>query len=78
MLGADYEGMGPNVGYFYAGVTAVIGILTFLFMPNLAGVTLEQIDEGFNSGIKAWETSLPKNKPIVSQKWNMAGGNVGA
>ncbi|KAF3027450.1 hypothetical protein E8E15_009406 [Penicillium rubens] len=78
MLGAAYGDMGPNVGYFYAGVTAVIGILTFLFVPETAGVTLEQIDEGFNSGIKAWKTSLPKNKAIASQKRNMAGGNVGA
>ncbi|KGO45654.1 Major facilitator superfamily domain, general substrate transporter [Penicillium expansum] len=79
MLGAEYGNMGPNVGYFYAGVTAVIGILTFLFVPETAGITLEQIDEGFNSGIKAWKTSLHKNRAIASsQQRIMAGGKVGA
>lgn len=79
MLGADYGNMGPNVGYFYAGVTAVIGVLTFLLVPETAGITLEQIDEGFNSGIRAWKTSLPKNKVIVStQERDMAGGNLEA
>ncbi|KGO78036.1 Major facilitator superfamily domain, general substrate transporter [Penicillium italicum] len=79
MLDADYGDMGPNVGYFYAGVTAVIGILTFLFVPETAAITLEQIDEGFNSGIKAWKTSLLKNRAIAySHQRNMAGGKVGA
>jgi sugar porter (SP) family MFS transporter len=66
MLGADYGNMGPNVGYFYAGVTAVIGILTFFLVPETAGITLEQIDERFNSGAKAWKTSLSKNKALAS------------
>ncbi|CDM35927.1 hypothetical protein DTO013F2_3023 [Penicillium roqueforti] len=79
MLGAGYGDMGPNVGYFYAGVTVVIAILTFLLVPETAGITLEQIDEGFDSGIKAWKTSLPKNRAIASsQKRSMAGGHVGA
>ncbi|OQE40033.1 hypothetical protein PENCOP_c006G05432 [Penicillium coprophilum] len=79
MLSADYGNMGPNVGYFYAGITAVIGLLTFFLVPETAGITLEQIDEGFNSGIKAWKTSLAKNKAIASiRKQNMASGNVGA
>ncbi|KAJ5512680.1 hypothetical protein N7463_002232 [Penicillium fimorum] len=79
MLNADYGNMGPNVGYFYGGVTAVIVILTFLLVPETAGLTLEQIDDGFNSGIKAWKTSLAKNKAVASiHKRNMANGNVGA
>ncbi|KAJ5958717.1 uncharacterized protein N7479_005867 [Penicillium vulpinum] len=78
MLGTDYGNMGPNVGYFYAGITAVIGGLTFLLVPETAGITLEQIDEGFNMGIKAWRTSLPKNKAIASsRRRDMADGNVG-
>ncbi|KAG0156077.1 hypothetical protein PDIDSM_3253 [Penicillium digitatum] len=79
MLDADYGDMGSNVGYFYAAVTAVIGILSFLFVPETAGITLEQIDKGFNSGIKAWKTSLPKNRAIASSRQrNMAGGMVEA
>ncbi|CAI7599448.1 unnamed protein product [Penicillium palitans] len=79
MLDANHGDMGPNVGYFYAGVTAVIWILTFLFMPETAGITLEQIDEGFNSGVKAWKTSLPKNQAIASsQQRNVVGGKVEA
>ncbi|KAJ5199231.1 Major facilitator superfamily domain general substrate transporter [Penicillium cf. griseofulvum] len=77
MLGADYGNMGPNVGYFYAGVTAVIGILTFFLVPETARITLEQIDERFNSGVKAWKTSMSKNKAIVaSHEQSVANGNV--
>lgn len=64
MLGPKYGNMGPNVGYFYAGVTMVVVTLVYLLVPETACLTLEQIDDSFNSGIKAWKTSTAQNKRL--------------
>jgi SP family sugar:H+ symporter-like MFS transporter len=64
MLSADYGNMGTNVGYFYFGVTVVIAALVFLFVPETSQLTLEQIDDIFSSGRKAWTTSSRRNKAI--------------
>lgn len=68
MLNKDYGNMGPNVGYFYAAVTVVIGVLAYLLVPETAGLTLEQIDDVFNSGVRPWKTSIQRNKVIVRTK----------
>lgn len=68
MLDADHGNMGPNVGYFYAGVTVVIGALVWLLVPETAGLTLEQIDDVFNSGIRPWKTSMSANRAIARVK----------
>ncbi|KAJ5145827.1 uncharacterized protein N7515_000391 [Penicillium bovifimosum] len=72
MLGPNYGNMGANVGYFYAGVTAIIATMIFFLVPETAGLTLEQVDGVFNSGIKAWKTSMAGNKAIRSQGRNQA------
>jgi sugar porter (SP) family MFS transporter len=77
MLSPYYGDMGPNVGYFYSGVTVIIAVLTFLLVPETASLTLEQIDDQFNSGIKAWKTSVARNKAIASfKKQGVARGDV--
>jgi SP family sugar:H+ symporter-like MFS transporter len=65
MLNPSYGNMGANVGYFYFGVTTVVLILVFLFVPETARLTLEQIDQFFMSGEKAWKTSTKKNAAIA-------------
>jgi hypothetical protein len=47
------------------GVTFVMLVLTFLFVPETARLTLEQIDEYFFSGRVAWKTSTHRNKMIA-------------
>ncbi|KAJ5191236.1 mfs monosaccharide transporter protein [Penicillium cinerascens] len=61
MLNVHNGNMGVNVGYFYFGLTVAVLILTFLFVPETARLTLEQIDDFFLSGSKAWKTSTKKN-----------------
>ncbi|KAJ5182657.1 hypothetical protein N7492_000273 [Penicillium capsulatum] len=65
MLDKDHGNMGPNVGYFYAGVTLVMAILAFLFVPETARLSLEQIDDIFESGIRPWQTSTARNKELT-------------
>ncbi|KAJ5177044.1 uncharacterized protein N7482_002921 [Penicillium canariense] len=68
MLDTDHGNMGPRVGYFYAAVTVVIGVLVWLLVPETASLTLEQIDDVFNSGIRPWKTSTAANKAMVRDK----------
>ena len=66
MLNVNYGNMGANVGYFYFGVTVVMLILNFLFVPETARLSLEQIDDYFASERRAWKTSTSRNKKIAS------------
>ncbi|KAK6380655.1 hypothetical protein LTS17_004855 [Exophiala oligosperma] len=65
MLNKDYGDMGTNVGYFYFGITVVWFILVFLFVPETARLTLEQIDDYYMSSRPAWKTSMKVNKQIA-------------
>ena len=64
-ISPHYGNMGTNVGYFYFGLTVIMFVLTFVFIPETAGLSLEQIDDFFSSGQKAWKTSTKKNKELV-------------
>jgi sugar porter (SP) family MFS transporter len=66
MLNIDYGNMGTNVGYFYFGVSVVMLILIFSFMPETSRLTLEQVDDYFQTGRPAWKTSLRQNKQVSS------------
>jgi MFS transporter, SP family, sugar:H+ symporter len=48
------------------GVTSVVWILVFLFVPETASLTSEQIDDYFLAGWRAWRTSTARNKKIAS------------
>ncbi|KAJ5281009.1 hypothetical protein N7478_006381 [Penicillium angulare] len=64
MLNVKYGNMGSDVGYFYCGVTVGVTILVFLFVPETSRLTLEQIDDLFVSGKKAWKNSTKRNIAI--------------
>ncbi|KAJ5347862.1 hypothetical protein MYU51_015491 [Penicillium brevicompactum] len=66
MLHPKYGNMGANVGYFYFGVTVAVLILSYLFVPETARLTLEQIDDLFLRGERAWKTSMKGNATIAS------------
>lgn len=65
MLNPEYGNMGPDVGYFYFGITVFFVIMVFFFVPETSRLTLEQIDDYFMSGQKAWKTSTKKNIALV-------------
>ena len=62
MINEKYGNMGTNVGYFYFGLLIIGLIITYLVVPETGHLTLEEIDEYYDSGVKAWRTSLKKNK----------------
>ena len=65
MLNVHYGNMGTNIGYFYGGLDAILCIGTYLWVPETARLTLEQIDDYFASGRSARKTSLSRNKRIA-------------
>ena len=65
MINPTAGNMGTNVGYFYFGMDFIIFILLFLLLPETARLSLEQIDDYFQSGRKPWKTSLSRNKKIA-------------
>ena len=42
----------------------MVWVLIFAFVPETARLTLEQIDDYFMSGEKAWKTSITRNKKV--------------
>jgi SP family sugar:H+ symporter-like MFS transporter len=66
MLNKNYGNMGTNIGYFYGGLCALFFIITFFVVPETARLSLEQIDEFYASGGKAWKTSLARNKKVAA------------
>ena len=64
MISANYGNMGTNVGYFFFGLLIFYFLITFFSVPETGNITLEQIDQFYNSGGKAWKTSLKKNKSL--------------
>ena len=62
MINANYGNWGTNVGYFYFAVELALVAVMFLIVPENARLTLEQVDDFFESNGKAWQTSLAKNK----------------
>ena len=62
MINEKYGNMGTNVGYFYFGLLILGLVITYLVVPETGHLTLEEIDEYYDSGVKAWRTSLKKNK----------------
>ena len=55
----------PDFTDMAAGVTFAMLVLTFIFVPETARLTLEQIDEYYFSGRPAWKTSTSRNKKIA-------------
>ena len=56
---------GTNTAYFYLGTNIVAFLLAFAFLPETARLSLEQLDDYFESGRKAWNTSITRNKKIA-------------
>lgn len=74
MLDSQHGDMGADVGYFYAGVTAVVAVLVFFLVPETASLTLEQIDDLWSSGTPPWKTSTRANREVVrARAWELEG-----
>ncbi|OQV07838.1 hypothetical protein CLAIMM_12205 isoform 2 [Cladophialophora immunda] len=66
MINKDYGNLGLNVGYVFFGISAIIWLGCFFFVPETGRLSLEQIDDLYLSGKPAWKTSLKKNKKVAA------------
>ena len=47
LLNAEYAGLGGKVGFIYGSICFGMNILAFLFIPEMKGRTLEEVDQLF-------------------------------
>ncbi|KIV92368.1 hypothetical protein PV10_03676 [Exophiala mesophila] len=71
MISPNYGNMGLNVGYFFAGLSALIWVGSVFFVPETGQISLEQIDDLYMSGTSPWKTSLKKNKKIALESGHL-------
>ncbi|KAK0625128.1 major facilitator superfamily domain-containing protein [Bombardia bombarda] len=59
-INPDAMNWGAKYAYIWAGSNFICGIFFFLFLPELKGRTLEEIDELFERGASAWKFKSTK------------------
>ena len=57
LLSPSYADLGSKTGFIFGGITALGAAWVLLFMPELKGRNLEEIDQLFNARIPAWKFS---------------------
>ncbi|KAF4979773.1 hypothetical protein FZEAL_4077 [Fusarium zealandicum] len=53
--------LAPKVGFIYGGISVIIIVLMFFFMPGMTNRSLEEIDEMMEAKVRAWRT---RDRPI--------------
>lgn len=51
LINAPYANLGAKVGFIYGSINIAMVVLTFFFIPELKGRTLEEVDQLFASGV---------------------------
>ncbi len=64
---------GSFIMLIFGSILIVAGLFVFFFMPELKGLTLEQVDELFESGVKPWNSAK-----WVPSRGNKNRGTLGA
>ncbi|KEZ42096.1 hypothetical protein SAPIO_CDS6332 [Scedosporium apiospermum] len=51
LINERYANLGAKVGFIYGAINVIMVVLTFFFIPELKGRTLEEVDQLFASGV---------------------------
>ncbi|KAH6976446.1 general substrate transporter [Ilyonectria sp. MPI-CAGE-AT-0026] len=65
LINARYANLGGKVGYIYGTINFIMIVLTFFFIPELKGRTLEEVDQLFASGAPLRKFAKISTKTIV-------------
>jgi SP family general alpha glucoside:H+ symporter-like MFS transporter len=52
MYNVDSGNLGAKTGFVYAGLTVIIGAVSWFLVPETAGLTVEDIDLAYETGVK--------------------------
>ena len=55
LIGATYANLGGKVGYIYGSLGVLFTVLTFFFVPEMKGRSLEELDAMYNDNISTRE-----------------------
>ena len=67
LLNPPYAALGGKVGYIYGSICFVCVVLTFLYIPELKGRSLEEVDELFAMGIPLRKFKGVKTSAVEDQ-----------
>lgn len=65
LINARYANLGGKVGYIYGTINFIMIVLTFFFIPELKGRSLEEVDQLFASGAPLRNFAKISTKTIV-------------
>ncbi|KAJ5464666.1 uncharacterized protein N7458_000352 [Penicillium daleae] len=51
LINAQYANLGGKVAFIYGGINIIMVVVAFLYIPELKGRTLEEVDQLFASGV---------------------------
>ncbi|CRG86374.1 hypothetical protein PISL3812_03380 [Talaromyces islandicus] len=64
LLKAPYADLGAKVGFIYGSLCTVMVVVAYLFIPELKGRSLEEVDQLFASGRPLREFTKIQTKPV--------------
>ncbi|KAI1265392.1 general substrate transporter [Xylariaceae sp. FL1019] len=66
LINPQYANLGAKVGFIYGSFNIVMVILTFFFIPEMKGRTLEEVDQLFDSGVSLRKFGTVKTKTATA------------
>lgn len=64
LLKAPYANLGAKVGFIYGSLCTVMVVVAYLFIPELKGRSLEEVDQLFASGRPLREFTKIQTRPV--------------
>ncbi|KAI1410538.1 general substrate transporter [Hypoxylon sp. FL1857] len=64
LLNPPYAALGGKVGFIYGSICFAFVVVTFFFIPELKGRSLEEVDQLFAMGIPLWKFKGTKTVPV--------------
>jgi hypothetical protein len=76
--GAGNAGLGSKVFFIWGTTCLGCLIFTYFFIPETKGLSLEQVDELYNDGVKPWQSTrwVPESHHWVEERRKSSVANI--
>jgi hypothetical protein len=76
--GPGDAGLGVKVFFIWGSTCLGCLLFTYFFIPETKGLSLEQVDELYNAGVKPWQSTKwePESHHWVEQRRKSSVGNI--